>query len=240
MRPRPVFDLRQVRLANTLAQFLANGLHHLLLRHGTIHSAQRAFHLAQVANFLSQFHISHRNIYIAICDTCQELDYTYFEGFRRISWEGGCREPPGVYLSESMDQLLHFSVSGPVRGCFISPPVRFASRCAAFNWKYHFAGRSASSISMRCGLCFRPSACSSMVRRSCSTNLAKTNFSNSAPKGIQRKMFQAATTSMRHCSRVMGVTVVSDENQYFPARMVSVRTFGNTKSMVVVMDSAAA
>ena len=30
------------------------------------------------------------------------------------------------------------------------------------------------------------------------------------------------------------------ENQYFPARMVSVRRLGRTKSMVVVMESAAA
>jgi len=36
-----------------------------------------------------------------------------------------------------------------------------------------FCGRSASSMSMRWGLCFRPSDCNSMVRRSCSTNLAR-------------------------------------------------------------------
>src|SRR5437879_6422695 len=125
-------------------------------------------------------------------------------------------------------------------GCCMSFPVLFASRCAAFNWKYHLAGRSASSISMRCGLCCRPSACNSIVRRSCSTNFAKTNFSSDGPKGIQRKMFQHATTSILQWSRVIGVTVVSDENQYFPARMVSYLKFGSTKSMVVVMESASA
>ena len=54
------------------------------------------------------------------------------------------------------------------------------------------------------------------------------------------KRFQAATTSMRQWLRVMGVTVVSEENQYFPARMVSSRRLGRTKSIVVVMDSASA
>ena len=79
-----------------------------------------------------------------------------------------------------------------------------------------------------------------MVRRSCSTNFPKTNFSRSGTKGTQRNRFQAATTSMRHWVRVIGVTVVRLENQYFPARMVSVRMFGRTKSMVVVMESASA
>src|SRR5438445_233139 len=137
-------------------------------------------------------------------------------------------------------QLLHFSVTGPAIGCFISTPVRLASRCAALSPKYHFAGRSASSINIKCGLCFKPSLCSSMVRRSCSTNFAKTNFNNDGPNGTQRKMFQHATTSIRQWSRVMGVTVVSEENQYFPARMVSSRRFGSTKSIVVVMESASA
>jgi hypothetical protein len=45
---------------------------------------------------------------------------------------------------------------------------------------------------------------------------------------------------MRQWLRVMGVTVVSDENQYLPARMVSSRKLGRTKSMVVVIDSASA
>jgi len=30
-------------------------LHHLLLSHGTVQAAQRTFHFAQVANFLSSF-----------------------------------------------------------------------------------------------------------------------------------------------------------------------------------------
>src|SRR5581483_1502997 len=79
-----------------------------------------------------------------------------------------------------------------------------------------------------------------MVRRSCSTNFAKTNFSSVAPKGSQRKIFHAATTSMRQCLRVMGVTVVKLENQYFPAWMVSRRRFGKMKSIVVVIESASA
>ena len=38
----------------------------------------------------------------------------------------------------------------------------------------------------------------------------------------------------------MGVTVVRLENQYFPARIVSVRIFGSLKSIVVLMESASA
>ena len=45
---------------------------------------------------------------------------------------------------------------------------------------------------------------------------------------------------MRQWLRVIGVTVVRLENQYFPARMVSVRMLGSLKSMVVVIESASA
>src|SRR5882762_3373363 len=162
----------------------------------------------------------------------------------------GARETPGLMVLSGCPraarkcrlvfQLLHFSVTAPAIGCFISSPLRRASRYACFSWKYHFAGRSASSMSIRCGLCFNPSDCSSIVLRSCSTNFANTNFSSSGPNGTQRKRFHAATTSMRHWLRVMGVTVVRLENQYFPARIVSQRILGRVKSMVVVMESAAA
>src|SRR5581483_3771369 len=74
----------------------------------------------------------------------------------------------------------------------------------------------------------------------CSTNFANTNFRSSAPNGNHRNMFQAATTSMRHWLRVIGVTVVRLANQYFPARIVSYLKFGKTKSIVVVIDSASA
>ena len=79
VRPSAVFDLRQVRLADALAQLLVNGFYHLLLRHGTSEAAQRAFHLAQVTYFLSQFHIPDRYMYIAICNACQETDLACFE-----------------------------------------------------------------------------------------------------------------------------------------------------------------
>src|SRR4051812_31502141 len=55
--------------------------------------------------------------------------------------------------------------------------------------------------------------------------------------GTKRNRFHADDTSMRQRSRVMGVTVVRLENQYFPARITSVRMFGRIKSMVVVMLS---
>src|SRR5579863_9843690 len=84
MRARATLDLRKIRLADGrsrpgafsggAAQFLAQGPNHFLLRHGTIEPAQRAFHLAQIPDFLAQFHrlIPNRDIYIAICDLCQE------------------------------------------------------------------------------------------------------------------------------------------------------------------------
>src|ERR1700730_12681921 len=86
VRARAVFNLRQIGLTNgclsspcptwssTSSHFLTNGAHDLLLRHGTTQTAQRSFHLAQVTDFLAQFHISIRNIYIAYCDISQELD----------------------------------------------------------------------------------------------------------------------------------------------------------------------
>ena len=50
-------------------------------------------------------------------------------------------------------------VTGPSIGCAIGAPVRRDSIKFAFSAKYHFAGRSASSISINRGLCFSPSAC---------------------------------------------------------------------------------
>ena len=52
----------------------------------------------------------------------------------------------------------NFAISvrpGRRMGCFISPPVRRESSRDCFSAKYHFAGRSASSMSIRCGLCFK-------------------------------------------------------------------------------------
>ena len=55
------------------------------------------------------------------------------------------------------------NVTGPSIGCAISAPVLRASIKFAFNAKYHFAGRSASSMSISRGLCFNPSACRIIV-----------------------------------------------------------------------------
>jgi len=49
-------------------------------------------------------------------------------------------------------------------------------------------------------------------------------------------MFHAATKSIWHKSRRTGVTVARLENS-FPLRSISVRRFGNTKSIVVVTAS---
>lgn len=50
------------------------------------------------------------------------------------------------------------SVTGPSMGCLIGAPVRRDSNRLAFNPKYHFAGRSASSINISRGECCNPSA----------------------------------------------------------------------------------
>src|ERR1700687_990133 len=68
MPPRTAFDLRNVRLADALPLLLAHRPPPLLLRHRPVQPAQRAFHFAQVTNFLCQLHISYRNSYIAICN----------------------------------------------------------------------------------------------------------------------------------------------------------------------------
>src|SRR5437868_9002705 len=45
------------------------------------------------------------------------------------------------------------SVTGPSMGCTMGAPVRRDSSRLAFRAKYHFAWRSASSMSIRRGLC---------------------------------------------------------------------------------------
>ena len=62
--------------------------------------------------------------------------------------------PATGFLSASPPQS-----TGPSIGCFIASPVRSASSRACFSAKYHFAGLSASSISISAGSNFNPSAC---------------------------------------------------------------------------------
>ena len=115
-------------------------------------------------------------------------------------------------------------------GCSIGNPLRLASIKFCFNVKYHFAGRSASSISINRGLCFNPSACWIIVSWSCRKNV----FANIRKMVMGSGTFQAARKSIRHRSRLTGVTVVKLENHSFPLRISSVRMFGSTKSIVVV------
>src|SRR5260370_31506463 len=61
----------------------------------------------------------------------------------------------------------HLSVTGPSIGCTIGVPVRRDSSKFAFSAKYHFAGRSASSISINRGLYFNPPTCSIIASCSC-------------------------------------------------------------------------
>src|SRR5260370_24228636 len=83
--------------------------------------------------------------------------------------------PPYFLTSSSHDRQRN--VTGPSIGCTIGAPVRRDSIRLAFSAKYHFAGRSASSISINRGLCFNPSACwiivSSSWRRKILPNIRK-------------------------------------------------------------------
>src|SRR5258708_6752768 len=56
MRTLAPLDLREVRLADSLARLGTNALHQLLLREGAIHAAEGTLDLAEVANFFSQCH----------------------------------------------------------------------------------------------------------------------------------------------------------------------------------------
>src|SRR6266404_102297 len=135
-------------------------------------------------------------------------------------------------LSTSYD--LHRSVTGPVIGCAIAAPVRRDSNKFAFSAKYHFAGRSASSISINFGSCFNPSACLIIVSWSC----RKKVFPNIRNKNTGKKgKFHADTKSIRHKSCRTGVTVARLENHSFPLCISSSRIFGKTKSIVVVTPS---
>src|SRR5579864_301871 len=72
-------DLREIGLADALAHLLLDGADNLLLGKGAAVAAQRAFHFAQVADFLPELHIANRNINIANCNSDQELDFPPFQ-----------------------------------------------------------------------------------------------------------------------------------------------------------------
>src|SRR5262244_3348959 len=56
MWPCAIFNLRDIRLADWLSQFLLDGAHQFQLRHGPTEAAQRAFDFSQVTKFLRQTH----------------------------------------------------------------------------------------------------------------------------------------------------------------------------------------
>src|SRR6266852_6507473 len=144
-------------------------------------------------------------------------------------------DTPPAPVGQAFLPVLHSqdrqrSVTGPLIGCTIGAPVRRDSRRFAFNAKYHFACRSASSISIKRGLYFNPSACWIIVSWSCRRNFVAKGRKIATGKG----KFHAATKSIRHKSRRTGVTVARLENHSFPLRSISVRRFASTKSIVVV------
>src|SRR5882757_3502693 len=137
----------------------------------------------------------------------------------RAAFHQGASFPPFLltslppYLLTSLLHDRHLNVTGPSIGCTIAPPVRRDSIRLAFSAKYHFAGRSASSISINRGLCFNPSACRIIVswswRRKILPNILKIETG-------RKKRFHAATKSIRQRSRRTGVTVARLENHILP------------------------
>src|SRR6267154_2506718 len=118
-----------------------------------------------------------------------------------------------AFLPVHHTQDRHRNVTGPSIGCTIGAPVRRDSIKLAFSAKYHFAARSASSISINRGLCFKPSACWIMVFWSCRRKILPKI--RKIQTGRKNK-FHAATKSMRQRSRCTGVTVARLENHIFP------------------------
>jgi len=82
-------------------------------------------------------------------------------------------------------------------------------------------------------MCFNPSDCRIIVSWSCRKKI----FAKMRKIETGNGKFHAATKSIRHRSRRTGVTVARLENHSFPLRSISVRTFGSTKSIVVVTVS---
>src|SRR5260221_9501703 len=72
MRTNATFDLRKIRLADGLLELAFGGAHNLLLRHFTVHPAQRALDFPKIAEFFTEFHIAICNNNIAYCNSCQE------------------------------------------------------------------------------------------------------------------------------------------------------------------------
>src|SRR6185312_497647 len=95
-------DLRKVGLADAFAHLLLHRAHHLLLGQRPAVTAQRAFHLAQVADFLAQSHIANRNSNIAICNSGQELDFPYFQWI--AAWSAAA-SPRKTRAASGMEEL---------------------------------------------------------------------------------------------------------------------------------------
>ena len=74
-------DLREVGLADRgsvllpVARFcwILDGADQLLLGHGPVEAAKIAFDFTEVTDFVAEFHIADRNIYIAICNKSKRV-----------------------------------------------------------------------------------------------------------------------------------------------------------------------
>src|SRR5215469_13916714 len=86
MTPGSAFDLRKVRLADRTPPFLLDRANDFLLRHLTVQAAKCSFHLPEVSELFTEFHMSISNMYIAICNRMQQKRMA---GFRCKNTGGG-------------------------------------------------------------------------------------------------------------------------------------------------------
>ena len=100
--------------------------------------------------------------------------------------------------------------------------------------KYHLAGLSASSISIRLGLCLQALGLLDHRLLVLAHKLRAEELRNRRHEAARNKKHSTQRhTSMRQVEPVTGVTVVRLGNHLSPQRMISVRRLGSTKSMVV-------
>src|SRR6266446_5655452 len=72
VRARAALDLREIGLADRLAELFLDRANDFLLCHRASQSAKRALDFAQVSEFGPEFHIANCDLYITDCNICQE------------------------------------------------------------------------------------------------------------------------------------------------------------------------
>jgi hypothetical protein len=86
------------------------------LRHGAAESPERPLDFAQVADFFPELHgrlyISDRDIYIAICDLCQDL---YFLSLHGLNWFRQVEARIAFFTTNPFPMLTKMNARGGTR-----------------------------------------------------------------------------------------------------------------------------